>query len=386
MSLTLYFSGDNKKHVLVTGASGSIGKELVRYLKNQPDTDVVSLHSVANKRIDIQNKKELKNLLQQQSFDSIYHMAALNPFKSDYGTDYFDTNVQGTENLLESVLEIKKQGKKLPDVFLASSALVYTPDKVQLESFHAGGPIPENSLDRTLHKAQQTILAAKPEPGKISETLLKSFHLPKSDIYYNDSKLLAEMAAKAYSNLGVPVKIGRLVNCYGKQSNHLMNQFLAEKKAGKALTREGKDQEARDYLFFDGESEHDDVLRMIQVVAEKGKSGQAYNISSSGQFVRSCQSIENTVQNAQTGVADTSNPTAILSNQKLLSLGVGAPRTSPEQGIRLLQAPVQKSAASKATLWQRVKTWFSQTLQKLKTWFSKFFKSNRVTQKNVFSH
>lgn len=368
----LYFSGDKRKHILVTGASGSIGKELVRYLKAQPDTDVLTLNSGTGERIDLKDREQIKGLLRKQPLDSIYHLAALNPFKSNQGADYFDINAQGTENLLEGVLALKKQGQSMPNVFLASTALVYTPDKIPLVSWQPQNPVQESDLDATLENARQKLAVLNPADGQVAETLLGVLNLSKDEIYYNDSKLLAEMTAQAYARKGVPVKTGRLVNCYGKQSDGaLMNQLLAESRSGKEPSLDGKDTLARDYLFFDGESSRDDVLRMAQAIADKGKPGEAYNISSSGRFVRSPQAIAENVRHSKAGAADTSNPAVLLSNQKLLALGVKAPQTSPEEGIRILR---QNSTSSGIKgFWHRVKNWFHQAFERIKQGFRKLF-------------
>jgi len=379
------FMGEGRKRVLITGATGAIGKELTRFLQAQPNQDVITLSTGSHSRINIQDKKRIDKLLEQNPVDTIYHLAALNPFKSNRGADYFDTNVQGAENLLYSVLQLKKQGKKVPKVFLASSALAYTPEKIHIPSLDVTSPIKEEALDRTLEAAAQRVPAEAVTQGEVSQNLLRQFYLSKDEIYYNDSKLLAEMTARTYAKAGVPVKVGRLVNCYGKNANQLMNQLLAEVQSGQTPTLAGKDAKARDYLFFDSKQPQDDLLRSIQAIAEKGRNGEAYNVSSAGRFVRSPQAILNLVQHhgssrntalqAQTEPAR-NNPYAILSNQKLLALGVETPRTSPETGIKILCKHPSKSAS--ARLFNRFLEKLSKSWQALKNFFAKLLGFNAI--------
>jgi nucleoside-diphosphate-sugar epimerase len=331
-----------------------------------------SPHTAADHRIDLKDKAQVQDLLQTQAFDYIYHLAALNPFKSNRGEDYFDTNVKGTENLLAGALTLKNKGKKVPDIFLASSALAYVPEKIPLTSFQEASPLEERALNGTLERAHQNILPLKPADGAVSEALLRSYHLSKSDIYYNDSKLLAEMTAHAYAQKGVPVKVGRLVNCYGYHSNQLMNQLLHEAKSGQPSTWVGKDADARDYLFCAGDSPNDDVVRFICTVAEKGQPGEAYNIASGGKFVRDAQTIASLVQGELKAPAKRAlDSRVVLSNQKLLALGVAAPKTSPEAGIEMLRAKANLTPAT--GLMERVKAWFFRVWRHLKKWVCQAF-------------
>lgn len=358
----LSFSGSQQR-VLVTGASGSIGREMVRHLKSQPDTDVITLNTEEGQRIDLQDQERLKALLRKQSPDFVYHLAALNPLKSNRGADYFNTNVQGTENLLAGVLDLQKQGRKMPNVFLASSALVYEPEKISLIDWQPKKPVEEADLDATLAQTDEKLQAFQPENGQVSDALLSALSLSRDEIYYNDSKLLAEMTARVYARKGVPVKTGRLVNCYGKQMSSLMNQLEEERKGGQTPSLAGKDSEARDYLFCDGASPKDDVLRMVRAITEKGQPGEAYHVSSSGRFVRSPQAILSNVTGSPATNTDISNAKAMLSNRKLLALGVREPKTTPEEGIRILRPNGLVSGIQ--GFWRRVKNWFLQ----MKNWF-----------------
>jgi nucleoside-diphosphate-sugar epimerase len=336
----LSISHFNNKNILVTGATGAIGKELVKHLKAQPHLNVSTLSTLAGK-IDIRNASSIRQALHSKPFDIIYHLAALNPFQSNEGKDYFEVNVQGTENILKTVLELKQQNKKMPDVFLASSVLAYEPEKLTSPSLvlDKKGLIKEKSLEPLFQQSTQELAKMSDSLKSVSEKLLTAFRLKPADIFYNDSKLLAELMADHYSKQGVPVKTGRLVNCYSQHSNQLPNQLVREQQTLQSTSLQNKDSQARDYLYYRANSEHDDVLRMMQGVAEKGSAGESYHIASAGRFVRRPETLKNLVDGKNNNLPSSAseNPFVFLSTKKTERLAFPQAKTSPEKGIQLLQ-------------------------------------------------
>jgi nucleoside-diphosphate-sugar epimerase len=140
-----------KKKVLITGASGAVGSELVHQLVQFSDLFTITLfdQNTPNStrflrrferltRIvygDITNKDDLIEVCQKQDF--IIHLAAIIPPVADEFPDLaYSVNVEGTENIVHAV----EQGS--PDAFLifASSISVYG-DRVENPWIKVGDPL-----------------------------------------------------------------------------------------------------------------------------------------------------------------------------------------------------------------------------------------------------
>ena len=108
--------------LLVTGASSEMGSALIRQLLNNSDLKIRamvhrSLVNVPGCEIrpgDLKNSGLLTRAL--SGVDTVVHMAALT--KSTSELDYFETNVNGTENLIDACL--KNGVKKI--IYISSSA------------------------------------------------------------------------------------------------------------------------------------------------------------------------------------------------------------------------------------------------------------------------
>ncbi len=87
------------KKVLVTGSEGYIGKHLVKMLQDKYDVYKLDLVDPINP-IDIR-----KDFVYSTEFDTVVHLAALvNVSRSTkYPAEYFDTNVNGTGNVLRQL-------------------------------------------------------------------------------------------------------------------------------------------------------------------------------------------------------------------------------------------------------------------------------------------
>jgi nucleoside-diphosphate-sugar epimerase len=315
-------------HALVTGASGVIGSELSRYLVKQG-------HKVDTSRINVRNSQNLQDAFDKH-YDSIYHLAALNPFKSNHGSDYFQTNVQGLEKLLQTAF---KTGANT-SILITSTALVFDPEKVKPHN-RQQGLVSEDSLTPFFESTLTAIGFDKNNINNLSSRLLTHFKLKPSDIFYNDSKLLAELIAYAYQKLGLNIKVVRLPNCVGKNANQLPNQFIQDAKTTGVIRFDNKDTQARDYVFYSADSSKDDVLRLLAGINQKAASG-FYHISSKGQFVRTPKQLAEAIlkllekNQATHGASEDSQLTVVMDNHKLKQLGLKPPKTTPEQALKLL--------------------------------------------------
>jgi len=109
--------------VLITGINGFVGKHLSAYLKSK-NFDILGLDIAkgADLQGDIADADFVLNMLDQQSFDAVIHLAALADIKKTTEDPYstYKVNCFGTLNLLELA------ARKDVDRFLyASSANVY---------------------------------------------------------------------------------------------------------------------------------------------------------------------------------------------------------------------------------------------------------------------
>lgn len=104
------------KKVLLTGADGFTGKHLFNHLENN-EYKCIPLQS------NLLSKNDLVNEISSYDFDYVIHLAAVsNPAEKDKNIIY-EVNVDGTKNLLDSLINKKKFLKK---IILSSSANVYS--------------------------------------------------------------------------------------------------------------------------------------------------------------------------------------------------------------------------------------------------------------------
>ena len=121
-SSTKFSPSEITNSLLVTGASSEMGGALIRQLLNNSGLEIKamvhrSLVNVPGCEIrpgDLKNSGLLTRAL--SGVDTVVHMAALT--KSTSESDYFETNVNGTENLIDACL--KNGVKKI--IYISSSA------------------------------------------------------------------------------------------------------------------------------------------------------------------------------------------------------------------------------------------------------------------------
>ena len=108
------------KKVLVTGATGQIGSELTLALRNRYGNEQVVagghvrrpsqelLDSGPFEIVDCTEVKEISNVVQEYSIDTIYHLAAILSASAEKNPILaYDVNVQGMINILEVAREFK---------------------------------------------------------------------------------------------------------------------------------------------------------------------------------------------------------------------------------------------------------------------------------------
>ena len=121
------------KKILITGGAGYIGSHITELLiRKRYDVFIIDNLSTGFKRlinkkakffkIDLKEKKKIKDLILKNSIDSIIHLAALLDVNESQKkpAKYFQNNVIGTLNLLNASLN-----SKVKNFIFSSTAAVY---------------------------------------------------------------------------------------------------------------------------------------------------------------------------------------------------------------------------------------------------------------------
>ena len=210
--------------ILVTGGAGFIGSHIVEYLVQRGD-NVIVLDNLSNGKM--QNMSKVSddinfvngdvrdyNLVEQlvKDVDSVFHEAALVSVPESFKmqNEYFDVNVNGTENILKLA---KEYGFKI--VYASSSSVYGNPKSV---------PIKENDDRNPLNP-------------------------------YAKTKLEDELLAEKYSEMGVHIIGLRYFNIFGRRQSKeyagVIKLFLEKIQQNKAPIINGDGSQTRDFVYID---------------------------------------------------------------------------------------------------------------------------------------
>jgi len=242
------------KKVFITGIGGFIGSHLAKHMAEKgyevygsyfrPTSDIDTVFSVAAKvyNVDVRYKPHLREALAEVKPDVVYHLAAQSypmvSFKEPVYT--METNVLGTVNLFESIMEL---GLKSSRIMLASSTAAYgfiDPSET---------PVSENQPFRPAH-------------------------------LYGVSKATQDLLGFTYFNAyGLDIIRLRIGNCVGPgRRGEVVSDFTyrrAQIELGitEPVFRVGNLHTKRAFLDVR------DAVKGFLLLQEKGRSGEAYNIS-----------------------------------------------------------------------------------------------------------
>ncbi|MCQ3935853.1 MAG: GDP-mannose 4,6 dehydratase [Chloroflexi bacterium] len=228
------------KHALITGISGFVGRHLREELFRAGWQVYGFDMRAAGENVfvgDLSDRALLSQVMFDCQPDAIFHLAGI--IKSNDSEEYYKSNLFGTLNLLEAIM----QSELRPNLLVASSSAVYGLTK-------SARPITERSPLRPVTE-------------------------------YAVSKAAQETAALRYHYaFGLPVVIVRMFNLLGPgQSPDLACSAFARQIALAELSGEteivtGNLDAKRDFVDVR------DAVRAFALLAEKGGAGQIYNICS----------------------------------------------------------------------------------------------------------
>lgn len=228
--------------ILITGASGFVGKHLINYLRLHQEDRCIGLSRTQLKNSDnvicnLTDRKQVDRILKQLKPALIYHMAG--SFSNDYETD-FNSNVVSTKNLLDSIAEQHLSTR----ILLMGSAAEYG----EVEA--AKNPVTEEQPLKPISiygwtKAAQTQLAS---------------------VYFNTH--------------GIETVVARTFNLAGDGASEQLFIGRIKQQINAVLTGKAKRisvghlDAIRDYLDIN------QACEMYRVIATKGRAGEIYNVAS----------------------------------------------------------------------------------------------------------
>tara|TARA_B100000212_G_scaffold77699_1_gene55140 strand:+ start:1797 stop:2765 length:969 start_codon:yes stop_codon:yes gene_type:complete len=123
-----------KSSILITGAGGEVGSQLIDYFAHQYNTNIVTLdlHPIKSDKVSDQITGNIldQSLLEQINLEfeitEIYHLAAILSTRAELSPkSAHDVNVNGSINLLELALKQSRSQNKPVKFFFPSSIAVY---------------------------------------------------------------------------------------------------------------------------------------------------------------------------------------------------------------------------------------------------------------------
>ena len=241
---------------LITGISGFAGSYLAEFLINKgyevfgtfyDKSTFSNLNGCIDKikifKCDIRNYNNLKKIIEKVRPDEIYHLAAIsfvpNSLRDPKLT--FDTNLCGTLNLYQSIIELKIN----PKILFVGSADEY-------------GIVNENDLPI---KEDCTLRPINPYSiSKVSADFLSYF-------YFKDYNLNI-IRVRPFNHIGPRQSPEFVCSIFAKQIVEI------EKGLKKPIIKVGNLEAKRDF------TDVKDMVKAYQLAAQKGESGEVYNICS----------------------------------------------------------------------------------------------------------
>jgi len=255
----------SNKTILVTGATGLIGSNLINSLMSETNTKIIALSRREDKlKTAFRQYENNPNfccmaqdictpLLIEEPVDYIFHAAG--PMERDivlnHPLDVIMPNLIGTKNCFDFMVNQKQKSGHPCRLVLFSSVTVYGNDSLK---------------DRSVTE-EQTELTENLNGSKAS---------------YSQSKRMSEIIALSYNKqYGTDSVIARFSTVYGNTCflpHTAFFEFINTALNGQDIVVNVSGSARRDNIYID------DAISGLLTVAEKGVCGEAYNISSNGEL------------------------------------------------------------------------------------------------------
>lgn len=254
------------KTILVTGATGLIGSNLVKRLMEIEGIKVIA-SSRSYDKLQALFSDYLENPLfsiythdvsdafdlEEFPLDIIFHAASPqeNKIIRDTPVDVINPNIFGTINCLELLKKQEKKSGVKGRLVLFSSVTVYAND---------------SKLDKVVNELETSV----------------TDKLENDSAPYSQSKRISEVIANAYKKqFDCDTVIARLSTVYGDskfKTETAFFDFIQKAVSGEDLSVNNPLVPRRDNIYID------DALDALLIIAEKGISGEPYNVSSNNQL------------------------------------------------------------------------------------------------------
>jgi len=246
-------------NLLITGGCGFIGSNFINYIFDRTDYNIINLDAMYYCASENNIKEEIRNNSRYKlikgnlcSYDLVSHI--INDYKIDYVIHFaaqshvqnsFEDSLQYTKDNIEgthTLLEVCRKYKNIKKFIHVSTDEVYG----------------ESMIDDDENKKTENSILCPTNP-------------------YAATKAGAELIAQSYyHSFKMPIIITRGNNVYGPNQypEKLIPRFIELLRDNKKVTIQGDGSNIRAFLHSH------DVARAFEIILEKGKIGEIYNIGS----------------------------------------------------------------------------------------------------------
>jgi dTDP-glucose 4,6-dehydratase len=249
----------SKSNLLITGGCGFIGSNFINYIFDKTDYNIINLDAMYycasenNVKEEIRNNSRYKlikgnlcsydlvrHIINDYEIDYVIHFAAQSHVQNSFedSLQYTKDNIEGTHTLLE----VCRKYKNIKKFIHVSTDEVYG----------------ESMIEEDENKKTENSILCPTNP-------------------YAATKAGAELIAQSYyHSFKMPIIITRGNNVYGPNQypEKLIPRFIELLRDNKKVTIQGDGSNIRAFLHSH------DVARAFEIILEKGKIGEIYNIGS----------------------------------------------------------------------------------------------------------